>query len=106
MEGANFPEFIRDEPKPFIGLVVEPSQKNNPAVPAFDGDGRPLCFALIIGDGDLQARFSDFVLGGPVAGDGIDFTGHMVVARRNGDGRVVEFNDGFLVFRALDAAIF
>jgi hypothetical protein len=100
-----FLEFIRGEPNPFIGHVVDLRQKNDLAVPAFDGDGCPLGFALVVGDGDLQARFSDFVRGGPVAGRGIDFTSHMVVARRNDDGRLIEFDDGFLIFGALDAAI-
>jgi len=100
-----FLECIREHPNPFVRHAFDFRQQNDLAIPAFDGDGRPLGFALVVGDGDLQTRFADFVRGGPVAGDGIDLTGQMVVARRNVDGRFVEFDDGFLVVRALDAAV-
>src|SRR5579859_4199323 len=101
-----FFEFVHDQPDLFVSLVVEFGEEDDLAVLAFDVDGGILGLALGVGEGDLQPTASHFEGSRPVAGVGVDGAGHRgLVTRGDADGRFVEFDDGVLVFGALDAAV-
>ena len=87
-------------------FFVQLSKEGDLAVFTGDRNGGFLCFALWVGQCYLQLGLTCFERDGPVAGGGIDGTGHRVlVAGRNGNGGFVVLDGCFFVLDLLDGAI-